>query len=205
MDYLLLASKMYPNASCELNYNNPFELLIAVTLSAQTTDKAVNKVTAILFERYKTVIDLANASLLDLEEIIKPLGLSKTKSKYIKEIALKIHNDYSDLVPKDIEALKSLPGVGRKTANCVLAEAFKEPHIAVDTHVFRVSKRLGIVDEDSSFLECEKKLESLFDKKDWIKLHHTFLFLGRYTCKSQKPDCKNCLLNSGCKFLTKTR
>lgn len=192
--------KLFPNAGCELNYNNVFELLIAVMLSAQTTDKSVNIVTPNLFKKYPTAYELGNANVDDVKEIIKRIGLSSTKSKNIiatsKILALK----YDGNVPKDLIKLTELPGVGRKTANVVMSEGFKVPRIAVDTHVERVSKRLRIVDLNSSVLDVELKLMELIDEDKWHKSHHLLLFFGRYFCLAKKPNCENCFYKNKCNY-----
>lgn len=199
--YLENTIKMFPNAGCELIYHNHFEFLVAVSLSAQTTDKAVNGITSILFQKYKNSKELANANYLDLFNIIKPLGLAKNKTNNLINMSKKIEELGN--IPNTIEELIKLPGVGIKTANVYMAEIYKEPHIAVDTHVYRVSKRLGLILETDSIQTCEEKLESRYPKDLWIKVHHSFLFLGRYKCKSIKPNCETCLLNTKCKYYKK--
>ena len=192
--------KLFPNASCELNYNNIFELLIAVVLSAQTTDKSVNKVTPYLFEKYPTPMMLANADKDDVKFIIKSIGLSNVKSNNIINLSKELTDRFDGIVPNDFHELISLPGVGRKTANVILSEGFKIPRIAVDTHVERVSKRLGIVSEDASVLEVEEALMSLIDESLWHKSHHLLLFFGRYFCLAKKPNCENCFNKENCKY-----
>lgn len=192
--------KMYPNASCELNYTSNFSFLCAVVLSAQTTDKKVNEVTPVLFERYKTIDELANAKEEDLISILRPLGLMKSKSKYLINIANKIKNDYNYQVPAEFDELIKIPGVGRKTANVYLGQIHNIPRIAVDTHVARVSFRLGLSNYSSNVLKTEESLMEYFDTSDYIKAHHLLLFLGRYKCFSRKPHCSDCLLNDICKY-----
>ena len=194
-DYLDL---LYNDAKCELNYNKDYELLIAVVLSAQTTDKRVNSVTPILFDRYKTLEELSKANVEDISYIIRPIGTFRKKAIFIKEIARILHNDYNDKVPSDRKILEELPGVGRKTASVVLSNLFNERAIAVDTHVERVSKRLGLAEEEDSVLEVEKKLMNKFNKDKWSKLHHQLVLFGRYNCKAIKPDCKKCKLGVIC-------
>lgn len=196
--YLENIIKMYPNAGCELIYHNPFEFLVAVVLSAQTTDKAVNKITPMLFEKYPEPESMSNASYDDLFNILKPLGLAKNKTKNLISLSQDITN--LGYIPENIKELTKLSGVGIKTANVYMSEIYKEPHIAVDTHVFRVSKRLGLITDKDDVLSCEKKLEKRYLKEEWIKVHHSFLFLGRYKCKSQRPDCQTCLLKDKCKY-----
>lgn len=195
---------MFPNAGCELDYNNMFELIIAVSLSAQTTDKSVNKVTPALFGRYPTPIDLANARIEDIEDIIKSIGLYKNKARNIINLSKILIEKYDGIVPNNQEDLESLPGVGRKTANVVLTEGFKIPRIPVDTHVERVSKRMGIVDMDASVKEVEETLEKVIDEDRWHEGHHLLLFMGRYHCFSRNPNCLNCFYKNECKYDKKT-
>ena len=190
--------KMFPNAGCELNYNNVFELLIAVMLSAQTTDKSVNIVTPELFKKYPNAKTLGSACVEDVKEIIKRIGLYSTKSKNIIETSKILAEKYNGEVPCDLYELMTLPGVGRKTANVVMSEGFKIPRIAVDTHVERVSKRLGLVDNDSSVLDVELKLMELIDETKWHKSHHLLLFFGRYFCLAKKPNCEHCFYKNSC-------
>lgn len=190
--------KMFPNAGCELNYNNVFELLIAVMLSAQTTDKSVNIVTPELFKKYPNAKTLGSASVEDVKEIIKRIGLYSTKSKNIIETSKILAEKYNGEVPCDLYKLMTLPGVGRKTANVVMSEGFKIPRIAVDTHVERVSKRLGLVDNNSSVLDVELKLMELIDENKWHKSHHLLLFFGRYFCLAKKPNCEHCFYKNSC-------
>ena len=192
LDYL------YPDPKCELDYTKDYELLIAVMLSAQATDKSVNQVTAVLFAQYPTLEALKDAKLEDIIDIIRPIGTYNRKAIYLLDIANTLWNQYDDCVPNDRKALESMPGVGRKVANVVLSEWFHEPNIAVDTHVDRVSKRLGLAKEQDSVLEVEKKLQKLYKKEDWSKRHLQMVLFGRYYCKSQKPLCENCLLRNIC-------
>ncbi len=192
LDYL------YPDPKCELDYTKDYELLIAVMLSAQATDKSVNQVTAVLFAQYPTLEALKDAKLEDIIDIIRPIGTYNRKAIYLLDIANTLWNQYDGCVPNDRKALESMPGVGRKVANVVLSEWFHEPNIAVDTHVDRVSKRLGLAKEQDSVLEVEKKLQKLYKKEDWSKRHLQMVLFGRYYCKSQKPLCENCLLRNIC-------
>lgn len=185
-------NKLYPNAHCELNHDNNFELLIAVILSAQTTDERVNTVTPILFKKYPDSFKLSKAKLCDVEKIIKPIGLYKNKAKNIIETSKILVNNYNGEVPNRREDLESLNGVGRKTANIILSNCFSIPAFAVDTHVSRVSKRLQIANKDDDVLTIEEKLMNHFPKKNWSKLHHQFIFFGRYKCKAIKPLCTDC-------------
>lgn len=189
--------KMYPDARCELDFTSDFSLLCAILLSAQTTDKQVNKITPSLFAKYPDAICMKNASLTDLEEIIRPLGLAKSKSKYLLNLATSLVEKFDGKVPTSVSDLETLPGVGHKTACVFMAEFYGEPHVAVDTHVRRVSNRLGLVKTDD-VLKIEKELEKRFDKKDYISLHLGLLFLGRYRCKSKAPNCMDCLLKNEC-------
>ncbi len=192
---------LYPDAKCELVYHNNFELLIAVVLSAQTTDERVNSVTPILFEKYPDARNLMNAKLKDVENIIRPIGLYHNKAINIIKLSKELSDHFDGEVPDDREALESLPGVGRKTANVVLNNCFDYPAFAVDTHVSRVSKRLGIAEEGDDPLKIEKKLMDYFPKKSWGKLHHQFIFFGRYKCKAIKPDCNDCPFRKDCNYL----
>ncbi|MEE3343077.1 MAG: endonuclease III [Bacilli bacterium] len=197
LDYL---EELYPNAHCELKYNKDYELLIAIVLSAQTTDKRVNKVTPILFNKYNTIEKLASAPINDIELIIKEIGTYKKKSMFIKEIATKLLNECHGKVPNNREYLETLPGVGNKTINVFLSEYYKVPAIAVDTHVERVSKRLNICRKNVSVKEVEKVLMKRIPKKRWIKTHHQLIFFGRYKCKAIKPICQDCKLKEICKY-----
>ena len=191
--------RMYPDAKCELVHQNELELLIAVMLSAQTTDASVNKLTQTLFQKYRSVEDYANAPLSQLESDLKTIGLYRHKAKNVKAMAQKLIDDFSGQVPCDHEALQTLPGVGRKTANVVVSEGFQVPAIAVDTHVERISKRLGFALKKDSVLTVEKKLQKAIPKERWIKTHHQMIFFGRYHCKSLNPACQNCRLIDICK------
>ena len=201
MDNILnYLDELYPDAHCELVYTKDYELLIAIVLSAQTTDKRVNIVTKILFNKYKTLSDLSNADITDIENIIRQIGTYKKKSEYIKKISTKLIKDGYDYVPNDRKYLLSLPGVGRKTINVFLSEIYKVPAIAVDTHVERVSKRLKLAKPNDDVLTVEKKLMKKIPKDRWIKTHHQFIFFGRYHCKSLSPNCKYCKLNKQCRY-----
>lgn len=190
--------ELYPDAHCELNHRNDFELLVAVVLSAQTTDERVNSVTPYLFSKYPDACSLANAEVEDVEKIIKPIGLYHNKAINIIKLARMLMEYFEGNVPSDREDLESLPGVGRKTANVILSNCFDVPAFAVDTHVSRVSKRLGIADKQDEPYKIEEKLMNYFPRKDWGKLHHQFIFFGRYKCKAAKPDCADCPLKKIC-------
>lgn len=192
--------EILPDARCALNYSKDYELVIAVMLSAQTTDKAVNNVTINLFNKYKTLEDFANASLFDVEEEIKRLGMYKLKAKNIIGICKNILENHGGIVPKEKELLTALPGVGVKTANVVRAELFNIPEIAVDTHILRISKRLSLALESDGPLEVEQKLRKLFPENLYIKLHHQLIWFGRTVCKAKNPDCENCKLKEVCKY-----
>lgn len=191
--------ELYPDAHCELNYSKDYELLIAVMLSAQTTDKAVNKVTALLFNKYKTVNELAVAKLENIEKIISSIGMYKVKAKNVIGIAQGLVSKHNGIVPHDKEQLISLPGVGNKTANCVLAELFNDPYIAVDTHMQRFAKRLGIAKSSDSVEEMEKKYLKFIPQDRLIKTNHQIIWFGRYKCKAISPNCENCKLQEFCK------
>ena len=194
-DYL---DELFPNPKCELNYNSDYQLLIAIVLSAQTTDKNVNKVTSVLFKKYNSLEKLSSASIDELYSILKPIGFKK-KSVYVKEISNILLNKYNGVVPDKKELLVELPGVGGKTANVFLSEYYNYPYIAVDTHVERVSKRLGLAYRNDNVLVVEKKLMKKFPKEIWAKLHLQLVLFGRYHCKAIKPECSNCKLRDICK------
>ena len=189
---------LFPNAHCELEYNKDYELLIAIVLSAQTTDKRVNMVTKILFSQYKTLEELANAKTEDIENIIRPIGTFKKKSIFVKEIATRLVQEQNGIVPNNRKYLETLSGVGRKTTNVFLSEFYNVPSIAVDTHVERVSKRLGLAKPNASVKEVEESLMKQIPKENWIKAHHQFIFFGRYHCKAIKPCCSECQLKDIC-------
>ena len=193
LDYL------FPNPKCELNYNKDYELLIAVMLSAQTTDKRVNMVTDILFNKYDTIYKLKDADINDIVNIIRPIGTFNKKADNIIKICEKLVNDTNGVVINDRSYLESLPGVGRKTTNVVLSTLFNEPVIAVDTHVSRVSKRLNIAKEKDDVYVIEKKLNKFFPKDKLHRLHHQLVLFGRYYCKAKNPTCSNCKLKDMCK------
>lgn len=191
--------EMFPEAHCELNHSNPFELIIAVSLSAQCTDALVNKVTKVLFEKYKTPEDYLNVTLEELQNDIRSIGLYRNKAKNIQSLCRMLTEEYHGEIPRDRDELTKLPGVGRKTANVVVSVAYKVPAIAVDTHVERVSKRLGICRWKDSVLEVEKTLMKKVPKEEWSETHHRLIFFGRYHCKSQNPQCPSCPLLELCR------
>ncbi|MDD3026893.1 MAG: endonuclease III [Erysipelotrichaceae bacterium] len=191
--------ELYPDACCELNYRNNYELLVAVMLSAQTTDKKVNQVTTRLFEKYPDATAVAASEIKDLEEILKYLGLYKNKAKNLKALSQVLLDEFGGVVPDKIEQLQKLPGVGRKTANVVLVEGFKIPAIPVDTHVTRVAKRLGFAKVDDDVVKIEAKLQRSIPKELQVKAHSQFIFFGRYFCKAINPSCGQCELFDMCK------
>lgn len=193
LDYL------FPNPKCELTYQTDYQLLMAVVLSAQSTDKRVNSVTPIIFSKYPTLEELANASLTDLEDIIRPVGSFRKKASYLKEIASSLVNEFDGVVPTDRDILESFPGVGRKTVNVFLAEFYHYPAIAVDTHVERVSKRLKLAYQKDSVLDVERKLMKKVPKERRVKFHLQMVLFGRYYCKAVKPLCKDCPLKEYCR------
>lgn len=188
-----------PDPRCELEYTKDYELLIATVLSAQCTDARVNKVTKILFDKYD-IFSLANANVSDIEKIIYSCGNYKKKSLYIINLSKSLVKDFNGVVPNNRIYLENLPGVGRKTTNVVLSNLYDVPAVAVDTHVERVSKRLGLAKEDDSVLQVEKKLMKKLPRNKWIRTHHQLVLFGRYTCKSQSPNCDKCLLKEYCKY-----
>lgn len=198
-DLLAYLDRIYPNPKCELNYHKDYELLIAVMLSAQTTDKRVNKVTEVLFKKYPSIKNLSEAKISDIEDIIKEIGTFRRKAIYVHEITKKLYDDGYDFVPNDRQYIESLPGVGHKSANVFLSNIYDEPAIAVDTHVARVSKRLGIAKENDDVSKVEKKLMKKIPKNRWGKTHHQLVLFGRYHCKSVNPDCANCQIKEYCK------
>jgi len=201
-DIYQILEKMYPEVQCELNYNSLYELLVAVVLSAQTTDAAVNKVTVNLFKEYPTIEDLSKAQFQDVHKLIKTIGLANTKAKNIIALSKKIVEEKNGEVVPNFDYLISLPGVGRKTANVVLSEGFRIPRIAVDTHVLRVSNRLNL-ESSSDVLKVEKRLMELFEPSMWYGVHLRLLFFGRYFCKAKNPNCENCSFTSICQYITK--
>ena len=196
-DYL---DELFPDPKCELNYSKDYELLIAIVLSAQTTDKRVNSVTPFLFSKYDTLEKLMNADIYDIESILRPLGSFRKKASYVKEIARILFSDYDGKVPIRRKDLEAMPGVGRKTVNVFLGEFYNIPAIAVDTHVERVSKRLGLAKDKDNVREVEEKLKRAFKRDVWAKRHLQLVLFGRYHCKAISPNCDECKLNSICKY-----
>ncbi|CCZ58632.1 endonuclease III [Clostridium sp. CAG:710] len=194
-DYL---DALIPNPKCELNFNCDYELLIAVVLSAQTTDKRVNEVTKVLFTKYPTLEDINKADISSIKEIIKSIGTFNKKAVFVKEIAKTLLEKYDGVVPRTHEELEAIPGVGHKSANVVLGVLYNIPTFAVDTHVERVSKRLGLASAKDDVTKVEKKLMKKVPKDRWIRTHHQFILFGRYYCKAVKPSCDNCKLKDIC-------
>ena len=193
--------KMFPNPQCALNFSNPYELLVAVVLSAQCTDERVNKVTNILFEKASTPSEMVSLGENNLKKIIFPCGFYNNKSKSIISLSQKLIDQFNSEVPSTLEELISLPGVGRKTANVVLSIAFDKPAIAVDTHVHRVSKRLKLTTENSTPEKCEQDLLKIVPTSRQSKFHHQTIWFGRTVCKAQRPNCNNCQLNKICEYI----
>ena len=202
IDYL---DELIPNAICELNYNKDYELLIAVMLSAQTTDKRVNMVTSVLFEKYPTLEMLRDSDIFDIINIIRPIGTFHKKALNIQCIAKRLLEESDGKVPNDRAFLESLSGVGRKTTNVVLSNLYNEPCIAVDTHVSRVSKRLGLAYEKDDVLKIEQKLTKKIPKDKLNRMHHQLVLFGRYYCKAQNPMCYECKLKEMCKYYKKRK
>ena len=191
--------ELFPNASCELNYTSDYTLLIAVILSAQTTDKSVNLVTPELFRSFPTIESIADADISEIENHIRSIGLYRTKALNIQTCCRQIIDRFEGKVPSDKEALMSLPGVGAKTANVVRAELFHIPEIAVDTHVARISKRLYFAKPTDSVEIIEKKLRNVIPEERYIKTHHQMIHFGRYFCKAMNPNCSQCHLRAYCR------
>ena len=194
-----ILEEMYPEADCELNFGSVFQLLVAVVLSAQTTDKSVNQVTEVLFEQHPDAGSIAAMSEEELQQTIKRIGMYKTKAKNVRNLARIVKEEYDGEGPGDYEKLIQLPGVGRKTANVVLANGFGEQRIAVDTHVFRVSNRIGLVKEPD-VLKTELSLMKVLPKNKWTLMHHALIWHGRRVCDARRPQCEHCRLNEICLY-----
>lgn len=188
----------YPDAGCALDHETVFQLLVATVLSAQTTDASVNKVTPALFKKAPDAKHMANLSVLEVSEIIHSIGMYKQKAKHVVELSKQLVEKYDGEVPCDMGLLQQLPGVGRKTANVVLSVGFNEQHIAVDTHVFRLANRIGLVEEDN-VLDTEYALMKCIPKNNWTKMHHALIFHGRKICDAKKPKCEICCIKNICK------
>lgn len=198
-EILDIIDELFPNAKCELNYDTPFQLLVAVVLSAQCSDAVVNSVTPKLFEVYGSCEAMSNASLSSIEQLIHSIGLYHNKAISLKELSISLVNDFGGEVPSSMKDLTSLRGVGRKSANVVRSEYFKIPSIPVDTHVERVSKALGLVKPNDSVLVIERKLKLKLRRDRWISSHHQLIFFGRYFCTARRPKCEICPFLSFCK------
>lgn len=196
---LELLKEMYPDAKCELNHESPFQLLVATILSAQTTDKKVNEITETLFRDYPDLDAFLTLTNEELEERIRQIGLYKSKAKNLIMMCNQLKENFGGEVPDTMEGITSLAGAGRKTANVVLSNAFGVPSIAVDTHVFRVSNRLGLADSDN-VLEVEKQLQKELPKREWSLAHHLLIFHGRRCCIARRPKCEECPLTDLCKY-----
>lgn len=195
-----------PVAESELNFENPYQLIVAVILSAQCTDKRVNMTTPALFERYPDAEALSKATVEDIYELIKSISYPNNKSKNLLGMAKVLMSDFNGVVPDDVDKLQTLPGVGRKTANVVASVAFNKPAMAVDTHVFRVSARIGLTKNAKNPLETEKQLVKYIPESVIPKAHHWLILHGRYVCKARKPECEKCGINTICEyFLTKVK
>ncbi len=194
--------KNYPEAKCSLDFSTPFQMLVAVCLSAQCTDERVNQVTKTLFKRYSTPEDFANANVEDIEKLIYSCGFYKNKARNLVNAGKKVCEDYNGIVPDNMEELMKIPGVGRKSANVIMLEAFNKPQgIAVDTHVKRISKRIGFSNEKEPE-KIEQDLLKEIPKKYWKDVNHVFIYHGRNTCKSQNPQCENCVIKDCCNYYT---
>ena len=191
---------LFPHAKCELFYNKDYELAIAVMLSAQTTDKAVNAVTYKLFEDFPTLDAIDNAPVEEIEKHIQSLGLYKNKAKNIKGIAHTILTDFNGQLPSDKDLLQTLPGIGNKSAGVIRIEVFKIPDLPVDTHIIRITNRLGIAKMSDEPIDIEGKLKKLIPESDWIKTHHQLIHFGRYFCTARSPKCDECKLRDICKY-----
>lgn len=202
-EILEILAKDFPNAKSELNFNSPYELLVAVILSAQCTDKRVNTVTPALFREAPTPEALASLPLERIEELIRSCGFYHSKATYLKSMAQDLVVRYGGQVPSTLDELRTLAGVGRKTANVVYAVAFGGQAIAVDTHVFRVSNRLGIANA-TNVLDTEKQLMAAIPPEQWADSHHYILLHGRYVCKAQRPNCDECHVSQLCKYYKET-
>ncbi len=198
-EILDILEEMFPNAECELIHRNAFELLVAVVLSAQTTDVSVNKVTPALFEAFPTPQAMAEADIHDIEEKIKRIGLYRNKARSIQNLSKSLMENFGGIVPSSMKDLTSLAGVGRKTANVVRSVCFDIPSIAVDTHVERISKRLGLAKPQDSVEVVEQKLKRKIKRERWNRAHHLFIFFGRYHCMARNPQCEQCPFQDFCK------
>jgi endonuclease-3 len=198
-------AEIMPNPQTELHYASSFQLLVAVILSAQCTDKRVNMITPDLFKALPTPQAMADASEDEIFNLIKSCSYPKNKAKHLKNMATMLHNEYHDVIPDGIEEMQKLPGVGRKTANVMAAVVFNKPAMAVDTHVFRVSARIGLVSNAKTPLETEKQLTKFIPDEKMHDMHHWLILHGRYTCKAIKPLCSECKISAVCEHFGKLR
>ncbi len=194
--------EMFPDAHCELNHRNAFEMAVAVILSAQTTDASVNRVTPALFEKYPDAASLAEADLSDIEQTIASLGLYRNKARSIKGFARAVSEEYDGIVPSTMKELTTLPGVGRKCANVIMSECWGLPALAVDTHVSRIARRLRLAKEDDGVDDIERKLKRRVPRERWTKTHHQMIFFGRYRCHARNPECTDCPFTGFCREKT---
>ena len=199
-EILKVLDDLFPDAHCELDHRNNYEMAVAVVLSAQTTDASVNRVTPELFRRYPDVYALSNGKLPEIECCIASLGLYRNKAKSIQGMAKGIVEQFDGRVPDNMNDLVSLPGVGRKCANVILSECYGIPSLAVDTHVSRVSRRLGLAKPEDSLLQVEQKLKRKISRDRWIKTHHQMIFFGRYLCHARNPECHRCPFEGKCRI-----
>ena len=191
---------LFPDAKCELFYTQDYELAIAVMLSAQTTDKSVNNVTSHFFKKYPTVKSIVDADINDIENEIRSLGLYKNKAKNIKGIAEVLYHDFDSKLPSDKDELQKLPGIGNKSAGVIRCEVFKIPDLPVDTHIIRISNRLGIATKNDEPIDIEQKLKKIIPEESWIKSHHQLIHFGRYFCTARNPKCNECKIKKYCRY-----
>lgn len=199
-EVLKALDELFPDAHCELEHRSNYEMAVAVVLSAQTTDASVNRVTPALFERYPDAASLAEGNLCDIEACIASLGLYRNKARSIQGMAQGIVERFDGEVPDNMDDLVTLPGVGRKCANVIMSECYGVPALAVDTHVSRVSRRLGLAKPEDSLLQVEQKLKRKIPKERWIKSHHQMIFFGRYLCHARNPECDRCPFQGKCRI-----
>lgn len=200
LERLKIAKSYFPDATPELNFSNELELVLAVMLSAQTTDKSVNKVTDTLFNLFPTADDYIAADIEEIKEVIKPIGLTNSKARNILEICKFYKNGLNYQLPQDRKIMMQMPGVGQKTANVVLAILFDMPYMAVDTHVYRVCKRLKIIPEHRNELYAEQTLERILKDENMNSYHQSLIYFGRYHCTAKKPKCDDCKLKLECRY-----
>lgn len=203
-DFISQLEVMFPDAHCELNHRNAYEMAVAVILSAQTTDASVNRITPALFKKYPTVEDLAQGRLEDIEKCIASLGLYRNKARSIRGFAKGVVENFDGRVPDTMEELVRLPGVGRKCANVILSECYGIPSLAVDTHVSRIARRLYLAYEKDSVETIERKLKAKIPEDKWIRAHHEMIFFGRYLCHSRNPECNRCPFTECCRYYRNT-